>query len=77
MPVSALYTGLIANFSGSISRKGRLPVTAYRTDKWRDGKEGGAENFTQRSSEGQTNSSGLSASGAPIMRVIIITDATE
>lgn len=54
MPVSALYAGLIGNFSGSISKKGRLPVTAYRTDKWRNGKEGGAENFTQRSSDGQS-----------------------
>ena len=47
-------TWLVGNFSGSISRKGRLPVTAYRTDKWRREKEGDAEKYAQRSSDGQS-----------------------
>lgn len=31
-----------------------LPVTAYRTDKLSNGKEGGSENLTQHSSDGQS-----------------------
>lgn len=53
MSVSALYSGLSGNFSGSSLLVGkRLPVTAYRTYKWSKAKEGGAENLTQHSSDG-------------------------
>lgn len=61
-----------------------LPVTAYRTDKWSkrkgggEGERGGSRRKLHAALKWwSVNSSGLSASGVPIMRLIVIADTAE